>query len=250
VRLLSDQDDWDELGETDPEWAILSDPERRGGRWDSEEFFATGPRDTAAALGRFKELPNPVYDRALDFGCGLGRLTRALAGSFDAVTGVDISRAMVDGASRLNADVPGMKFVVNDRADLRDVADDDSIDLVFSFIALQHVSSTEAIVSYLKEFVRVLRPGGLVAFQLPSHISPIKRIQPKRHAYRVLRRVGFSPATLNGRLGLHPMAMRHLPLQEVREVLGGAGATVLAAETDPPHPDFPGYLSTHYFATK
>jgi len=222
----------------------------RGGGWNSAEFFATGPRDVAPALARFAELPSPRYDSALDFGCGLGRLTRALADSFSAVTGVDISSAMVEGARRLNTDVTGARFVLNDRADLREVAEDNSLDLVFSFIALQHVSSTEAIESYLRDFVRTLRPGGMLAFQLPSHISPLKRIQPKRHAYRALRALGASPETLNSRLGLHPMAMRHLPVDRVRQVLTDAGATLIAADTDPPHPDFPGYLSTHYYATK
>lgn len=250
MRLTSDRKDWEELGETDPEWAILSDPQMRGGGWDSEEFFATGPRDTAEVLRRFAELPSPRYGSALDFGCGLGRLTRALAGHFETATGVDISSPMIEGARRLNAEVPGARFVVNDRADLREVAEDESLDLVFSFIALQHVSSTEAIEGYLRDFVRVLRPGGMIAFQLPSHISPMRRIQPRRHAYRALRSVGVSPETLSNRLGLHPMAMRHLPVGRVREILTGAGATMIAAETDPPHPDFPGYLSTHYYATR
>ncbi len=250
MRLTADQRDWDELGTLDPEWAILSDPARRGGRWDTQEFFATGPRDIAKALERFAALDVPAYGSALDFGCGLGRLTRALAASFDEVLGVDISPAMIDGARRLNDDVPGAQFVVNDRDDLREVAADGSRDLVFSFIALQHVSSREAIVSYLADFVRVVRPGGLIAFQLPSWIAPVQRLRPQRHAYRALRRAGVPPRVLQGRLGLHPMAMRYIPQDEVRATLEGAGARVLDAVTLPRHEDMPGFRSTTYYATR
>lgn len=250
VPLESDQRDWDELGSIDPEWAILSDAARKDGGWDRDEFLATGPRDIAEALERFAQLPSPSYGIALDFGCGLGRLTRALAGPFGSAVGVDISPSMVNGAERMNADLGNVSFAVNDRADLTEIAEDGSFDLVFSFIALQHVSSREAIASYITDFVRILRPGGLVAFQLPSWISPIKRIQPKRHMYRALRGIGVPTATLHGTLQLHPMAMRFLPVDEVLEVLTSAGAEVTGFDTAPPHDDFPGYRSTNYYATK
>ena len=42
--------------------------------------------------------------RALDFGCGAGRLTRALAARFESVVGVDVADAMLDKARALNAD--------------------------------------------------------------------------------------------------------------------------------------------------
>ena len=250
MRLTSDQRDWNELGKADPYWAILSLPGTRHGRWRSEDFFATGPPDIAAALERFEALPSPRYGRALDFGCGVGRLTRALATPFDHVTGVDISETMVQGARTLNSDVPGVDFVVNDRDDLREVAGDRSMDLVFSQLALQHVSSKAAIESYLREFVRVLRPGGLIAFQLPSRVTLLKRLQPKRrHAYHALRGLGVPAGALNGRLRLHPMAMRHLEVGKVCQILTDAGATVISTQSDPPRP-VSGYLQTRYYATR
>lgn len=213
-----------------------------------EDFLATGPRDVAPALARFAGLESPVYGRALDFGCGLGRLTRALAEPFDEVVGVDIAPSMVEGARRVNADVPGVRFVVNDRADLRGVADDATFDLVYSFIALQHVSSREAILGYVREFVRVVRPGGLVAFQLPSRIAPHLRLQPRRHAYRLLRRSGVSPRVLQDRLKLHPMAMRFVPEHRVRAALEDAGARVVEIMHLDPSDDLPGFRSTWYYA--
>jgi hypothetical protein len=41
---------------------------------------------------------------------------------------------------------------------------------VFSSIVLQHVPDRPAIERYVAEFCRVVRPGGLVMFQLPGHL--------------------------------------------------------------------------------
>lgn len=77
---------WDYLGEHDPLWAILSFPQKRGNRWQLEDFFATGRDEIGALLqavsDRFPDVPRRC---ALDFGCGVGRLTRALAAHFDHV---------------------------------------------------------------------------------------------------------------------------------------------------------------------
>ena len=56
---------------------------------------------------------------ALDFGCGVGRLTRALAGSFEKSCGVDILEAMVTKARELNGQIGNCSFVVNNSTDLR-----------------------------------------------------------------------------------------------------------------------------------
>ena len=45
-------------------------------------------------------------DRALDFGCGVGRLTRALGTRFESALGVDISAGMIEQARRLNEAFP------------------------------------------------------------------------------------------------------------------------------------------------
>ena len=55
-------------------------------------------------------------------------------------------------------------------------------------IVLQHVPDREAIESYVREFCRVLRPGGLAVFPLPSHIPAIFRLQWRRRLYLGLRR--------------------------------------------------------------
>lgn len=138
---------------------ILSTP----GGWDEAEFFATGEREIAHVLGRLDELgiERPT-GRALDFGCGVGRLTLALADRFDHVDGVDISPEMI----ALAEGHPGCEFHVNDEPDLALFADD-TFDFVYSFIALQHMAR-ELAEGYVREFVRVLKPGGVAVFQVPE----------------------------------------------------------------------------------
>ena len=48
---------WDDLAERDPLWAILSDPAKRGGRWDLRSFFATGEREISVLLHQLEGLP-------------------------------------------------------------------------------------------------------------------------------------------------------------------------------------------------
>ena len=82
---------WETLGKEDPYWAVLSDPEKKGGRWSEEDFFQTGDDEIKSLLARISQLGlTPSFDVALDYGCGVGRLSRALSGAFERVIGVDI----------------------------------------------------------------------------------------------------------------------------------------------------------------
>ncbi len=111
---------WDQHAKSDPMWAVLMDPERDLGRWDPREFFETGQADIAYALHAIRRLGFPLQrTRALDFGCGLGRLSQALACYFDRVDGVDVAPAMVKQAIQLNPYGERCKFHLNPRDDWR-----------------------------------------------------------------------------------------------------------------------------------
>src|SRR5690349_15678614 len=120
ARMSRQAREWDDLAGLDPLWAVLSQPAfARDGGGDVEAFFATGDGEVSGALDVARELGLPVrYGSALDFGCGVGRLTRALAARFERCVGVDVSPRMVDAARRLNADVPNVEFTANGRDDL------------------------------------------------------------------------------------------------------------------------------------
>ena len=107
------------------------------------------------------------------------------------------------------------------------VFSDASFDLVASDIVLQHLPDRATVEGYLAEFVRVLKPGGLLVFQLPSSLPLAVRVQPRRSAYLLMRRVGLPAHTLYWRLGLHPNRMLAVPGPEVTAWLESCGATVL-----------------------
>ena len=223
--------DWEELGEQDPLWAVLTDPRKRGGRWDVDEFFATGEQELEAVLARARGWDVPArFERALDFGCGAGRVTRAMAPRFEHAIGVDVAASMVRTAERLNADRANLTFVVNDAPDLRRF-DTASFDFAYSTVVLQHLPNRELALGYAEELVRVLRPRGLLVFQLPAALSLPYRLQPTRRLYALLRRLGVSEETLLRRTPLTPMRMLAVPEPVVRAAIERAGGSVLDVES-------------------
>src|SRR5689334_2315806 len=120
MRLSGLRRHWDQYGKSDPLWAILTAPDKKGNRWSVEEFLQTG-RDEVAGLIAYLDERGLTSRRqsALDFGCGAGRLTHALATYFEHVIGVDIAPSMIEVARRLHASLPGVEFRVNasDRLD-------------------------------------------------------------------------------------------------------------------------------------
>jgi SAM-dependent methyltransferase len=165
---------WETLGREDPLWAVLSHPDKRKQRWNADEFLATGVAEIASRLEMLRRHGYPLRRAlALDFGCGAGRLSRALAQGFERVLGVDVSASMIDVARTLNADVGGIEFRCNPSARLEGVADA-SVDFVFSHIVLQHIPADLA-AGYVEEFFRVLAPGGAAVFQFVSGTDPSLR---------------------------------------------------------------------------
>ena len=230
LGLERHKEDWERLAEVDAMWAVLTAPDQRGGGWDADAFFATGAAEIEQVLSGVNDLDPPLeYGRALDFGCGVGRLTRALAGRFDTAVGVDISEGMVETARKLNADVAGCEFRVNASADLRQFGDRE-FDFVYSSLVLQHLPDRELVQSYVAEFLRVVAPGGLVVFGLPARIGWPYRLGLSRRLYAALRRFGIGEETILRRTRLTPMRMTAVPEPEMRRFLEAHGASVLRAE--------------------
>ena len=130
---------WDALGKTDPLWANLTNDDKRGGKWDADEFFLTGEQEIEEVMDFVGSLSVTFpYGRALDFGCGVGRLTQALAARFDEVWGVDIAPSMIEAANRYNRHPGTCHYYLNDRTDLTRF-EDGSFDFIYSNIVLQHM---------------------------------------------------------------------------------------------------------------
>jgi ubiquinone/menaquinone biosynthesis C-methylase UbiE len=158
---------WDLFASRDPLWAILTRHDRKGRRWDVREFFETGVWEIERSMEQVTAwLPILGRRRALDFGCGVGRLTQALAGYFEHVDGVDISASMIQQANDYNQHGSRCQYVVNQKGDLR-IFPGEHFDFIYSTITLQHMPPRYSR-RYIAEFMRVLAPGGAVLFQLPS----------------------------------------------------------------------------------
>jgi SAM-dependent methyltransferase len=171
---------WERLGRRDPFWAVLTDPDKRGRRWEIDEFFRSGILEIEAVLHHARELGLPVHRRrALDFGCGAGRLTQAMAAHFERCDGVDISTSMLRHARQLNRYPDRCIYHLNVSADLSRFADA-SFDFVYTTLVLQHMKPSYTR-GYITELLRVLAPGGLLVFQLPSQRSTV---EPPRDAQR------------------------------------------------------------------
>ncbi|WP_166462982.1 class I SAM-dependent methyltransferase [Amycolatopsis acidicola] len=155
---------WEKLGSDDPLWAVLSDPGRKGGRWDLGEFMATGHEHIDYVLSLLERHGLALGHHVLDFGCGVGRLTQALATHVPRVTGVDIAASMIGKARELNSFGEKVSYAHYDGGPLP--FDDDSFDSAVSLIVVQHMPPAAQLPAML-ELNRVVRPGGLIVFQAP-----------------------------------------------------------------------------------
>ncbi len=161
--------EWEQNARRNALWAILTDRDRTDRSWDVEEFFETGRAEAAIVLDRVARLGMTVdfTGRFLDFGCGVGRLSRALMTRFASGIGIDVSETMVDLARRFaEGDPARAEYRVNHAAGLPSV-ESGSIAFVYSHIVLQHVPGALQPV-FIAEFLRVLAPGGVAAFQIPT----------------------------------------------------------------------------------
>ena len=246
--LSRHKQEWEELAKVDPLWAILTSSDRLGGGWELAEFFETGEAEISAMLKVADDLGEPVRrERALDFGCGVGRLSRPLAERFRECVAIDISEGMVRLARELNEDRPNCRFLVNAAPDLGQL-ESESFDLVYSSLVLQHMPSVEMVEAYVSEFLRVLRPGGLAVFQALSHIPLALRLQPRRRAYAVLRSLGLSEQLLMVKMKLTPARGLAVPESEMRAIIERHGGTVELAEAYGERAAVEHVSSVRYFA--
>jgi SAM-dependent methyltransferase len=173
---------WEQLGRTDPMWAVLSTPGQRDGESRLEEFLATGRDGVAHIRGQLEASGAELGQRVLDFGCGMGRLSFALAELVDDVTGIDIAASMVEQADKLNREPERIRFVHGDGETLP--FPDNSFDSAISLIVLQHAPAAVSL-RCLLELARVVRPGGVLVFQVPSHLEEPVPLDPQAYRARL-----------------------------------------------------------------
>ncbi len=239
--------DWEELADLDPLWAILTEKRFKFGKWDQRAFLLTGKSDVRDLMHYVDQMGYPKrLKTALDFGCGVGRITGALASYFEECYGVDISAKMLERAHRMNQDISNCRFVLNNQYDLN-IFPDENFDLIYCKLVLQHLPSKHLIRKYISEFCRTLRLEGLLVFQLPSSIPLFYRLEPSRRAYHLLRRLGIGKEVIF-RLGLDPITIMCVPEPEVCSLLQKMSVKLLNVMSDASAG--PRISSRTYFVTK
>jgi SAM-dependent methyltransferase len=141
--------------------------------WDLESFIASGEED-------FERLVVPVLARCglpatgksmLELGCGAGRMTASFAKRFERVCALDLSHEMLSRARRMHTEQKNILWLLSNGVDLSCVPSD-SMDFVFSYLVLQHLPKEALSLQYIREMLRVIRPGGVFLFQFNGGLEP------------------------------------------------------------------------------
>jgi SAM-dependent methyltransferase len=154
---------------------------------DMSAFFATGHKIVTTALDGSPVAP-VGRELAVEIGSGLGRNCVALADRFDRVVGVDIAPEMIRQSTEL-VDNPRVVFELCDGADLSAI-ETSTADFVLSFTVFQHIPEVGVIEAYIRETARILRPGGVAAFQWNNQASE-RRWRMRRAVLSTLQRTGL-----------------------------------------------------------
>lgn len=134
---------------------------------DEDEFFETAKEIVASVeweLRHMGPVRNPRALRALEIGCGPGRLMKPLSRTFGEIHGVDVSDEMVRLARERLRGIPHAHVHATDGSSLAQFADE-SFDMVYSYAVFQHIPSREVVLAYMREVHRVLKAGGVVRAQ-------------------------------------------------------------------------------------
>src|SRR5579864_1449019 len=156
--------DWNDRAREDARYYVAFG--RRGQQ--DEEFFASAAdvmRDLERELTRLPRHIPPESRRALEVGCGPGRLMRPMSAHFGELHGVDVSDEMIRLAEERFHGASRMHLHVTNGADLAPLLTD-YFDFVYSYAVFQHIPSRDVVLAYFAEIRRVLKPGGVARLQL------------------------------------------------------------------------------------
>ena len=130
---------YEKFGKEDPLWAVLTQKQNKGMDIDLEKFFATGRDDISFHLKKIEEMDLSLNkERCLDFGCGVGRLSNALAEHFEQVSALDVSSSMIEKAESLRKH-DNIEFILNKQPDLA-VFEDETFDFIFTINRVTRIS--------------------------------------------------------------------------------------------------------------
>lgn len=161
---------WHHLGETEPYWSVITQENylQRHFQQSREVFYATGEQeakvlDSTLERHLFEGSPS---GRCVELGCGVGRVTGALARRYREVVAIDISSPHLQLAEEELQEQNIDNVTYKQLTSLEQTQELGPIDLFYSKIVLQH-NPPPVMAVLLKNFLAALSPGGIGFFQIP-----------------------------------------------------------------------------------
>jgi len=148
---------WDAAAKEDAKTFILDSGK---GKTSDEVFWSSG-KTTAQT---FTEMARGKV--VADYGCGIGRVLVPTAAVADKIYGLDVSGEMLTQCAGYTRELGNVALHQVEGNGLIPLPDD-SVDLVYSFLVLQHMRYFDAY-RMLRESKRILRPGGQVLVTFPN----------------------------------------------------------------------------------
>jgi SAM-dependent methyltransferase len=178
---------WDQRAREDAMFFV--DDREPYGHVDEARFWAQGEGDLDHIL-RTLEVHIRSDDDVVDLGCGVGRLSRVIAGRAERVYAIDVSAEMLELARKYNAHLSNVEWFHGDGTTLQPIPDA-AADAVVSHVVFQHIPDPDVTYGYVAEMGRVLRPGGWAAFQVSN--DPAVHHGSRSLGQRIKAAVGRSP---------------------------------------------------------
>ena len=175
--------DWEAFGAEAPYHAVLTNPMFLPDALTQERmdyFFRTGEDEVGKIVGTIRQRIDPHFQpaRAIDFGCGVGRISLAVADYAKTTIGLDVSPSMLREAQKNRAQR-------KPRADIQFQHDvpEQPVDWVCSVLVFQHIQPARGI-PILKSLLSRLAVGGVVSLQFTAYRTPT-------HLHRAFEEVDF-----------------------------------------------------------
>ena len=155
-----------------------------------DEFVKTGDAEVDIYLDRFGWTGMSGGASVLEIGSGIGRMTAALSRKFASVIATDVDAAFLERCRETVARfgrVNSLRTVhIADGSSIN--VGDDSVDVVFSYITLQHCKASDAL-RLTTEALRVVKSGGYVALNYRTWVPADVLLVPAGAVMRLLWRI-------------------------------------------------------------